>query len=72
MNQKNIIIGIVSIILAILSWGASFSFGSCYINEAGKQLCMGGAALKDYWFLYWLAALILVGFGIWILSQKKK
>ena len=70
--EKKSIIGIISIILSVLSWGASFSFGSCYVNEAGKKLCMGGAALKDLWYTYWLVALILLGFGIWILTKKNK
>lgn len=70
MGKNNV--GIVGIIAGVLLWCFSFSFGQCFIDSGGRKLCTGAAALRDFWFVYWIVAVIFILFGIVIIMAKKE
>jgi len=67
--MKKLICGIISVILGIIIWLCSFHFASCEIIN-GKEICFGGAVLRNYWVFYWILSLIFIIIGIYSIKKK--
>jgi len=66
------IFGIGAIVLGAIIWFLSYEIGGCFMDSNGYRLCTGLLAPKYLWFLYWIAAALLIFLGIKIIISRSK